>query len=502
MYLRMRGRPSFGVARGDAKGKEPEPLASLELLSKIAAAFLVLTYVTGYLIATTYLGSYGITTGASEALRARYIYIGFQYWMFVTIFGVVFRVIVLFFHVFGRPGSPRSRAKIGAQAGTLRAALGNLRWGIIVFLTLALFCIEILLLRLKSFGSFLPAQCIFLTCICIYQGTFYGEYSEHAGWSTLFGKKIVECIRWVYGPAIGALVVILMSCRAFWHHRFKIFRAHYGWTVWLVCIFVGVGAFIVVLGNENCSLLDGPAGRGLPWLASRPRAKLSAALRLAFQLTSGLLASGICGGFCWVALRVYRSDESLRLVMWLYFAALALALTSLSNVLLLNLMYREMKARQGLDKTISWKNWAMSGVAVVTLYLVSVFSFSYLIYPFVPVERAGGDYSTARPVLIHLIQSGSSCADPELGRELGATFYVLDEDADWTYMAPENSGNPDAEDPKRTNTGPQAWRWWAFCRQRFPKKAVDDDCRPEVFAVNRTCEAAMHDAPDPAEGRH
>src|ERR1035441_8747872 len=70
-------------------------LERLEFISKIGAAMLALTYVTGYLIATTSLSRFGIPADASDLLRAKYIYVGFLYWMFVAIVGVLGRAIGL-----------------------------------------------------------------------------------------------------------------------------------------------------------------------------------------------------------------------------------------------------------------------------------------------------------------------------------------------------------------------------------------------------------------------
>ena len=66
-------------------------LERTELGGKIAAASLPLTYVSGYLIYTSYLGTYGIQLGYSDLLRSKYIYIGFIYLVFLTSIVALFR---------------------------------------------------------------------------------------------------------------------------------------------------------------------------------------------------------------------------------------------------------------------------------------------------------------------------------------------------------------------------------------------------------------------------
>src|SRR5208283_2679449 len=69
--------------------REISVLEKIELTGKFAALSLPLTYVSGYLISTSYLGTYGIHLSAGDLLRTKYIYIGFLYLMFLALMIVI-----------------------------------------------------------------------------------------------------------------------------------------------------------------------------------------------------------------------------------------------------------------------------------------------------------------------------------------------------------------------------------------------------------------------------
>jgi hypothetical protein len=114
-------------------------------------------------------------------------------------------------------------------------------------------------------------------------------------------------------------------------------------------------------------------------------------------------------------------------------------------------------------------------ILAAVLYVVSVLSFAYLVYPHIPEQKAGGNYSTARRVCLRLVNSTPAGECPkDLLPEItdGASHYlIIEEDSNWVYLA--NDGGPN---------GPRAWRW-----PRFGKEPV----RPSVYAVNRSCIASI-----------
>jgi hypothetical protein len=470
-------------------------LQRVELGSKVAAALLALTYVSGYLIATTYLGTYNIASDASEIFRAKYIYIGCQYWMFVTVFGVMARIGVLALHLGERNAA---QTKDTVQIGDLEAALTKLRWGLVVGLILIIFSAEILFLTEKYISRVVPFQALFLLSIWLYQATFYAEYSKKSnGWGSIYGRKIIVWMRWMYGVVIpGSIAALRIARIAFPKLHWGWFRNHFLTLTVVYTVVMVIGAAIATLNWQSLRALQGgdPMDAGNR-LLPQPNAVLRClrfgkkyGLRLVFQL----VVCGIAALFCLVAFVVLESDDSLRKAEVLYYGTLILALTVLSNILVLSLMYREMCIEQKKDPSIPWKNWLLTAVAAAVLYIVSVLSFSFLVYPFVPEQKAGGDYSSARPLTLSPAEAGSTCFSRDLNASLeGRKFYVIEEDTNWAYLAPEESGNPD---PVRNAIAPNAWKWSVFCKEKFGKAGDKDGaCRPAIIAINRSCLASMRD---------
>lgn len=69
---------------GTALDRDLNSLERIELSAKLSAAAIALTYITGYLTASTYPAGYGIQTDASDFFRAKYMYVGFHYWLFTS----------------------------------------------------------------------------------------------------------------------------------------------------------------------------------------------------------------------------------------------------------------------------------------------------------------------------------------------------------------------------------------------------------------------------------
>src|ERR1019366_5733693 len=200
--------------RTPTEKKEDRALNLLEQVvfgSKIATGLLAFTYVSGYLISTTYLSTYGISAEASELLRAKYVYIGFQYWMCVIAFGVAARFVAMALASPKRQPSDRSQKedwvvrrreddakdteryqarealRTRAMPGSLRNRRGHFRHTRLAALILTLFVIEIMLVKPGNFLAYLPLQAIFLLSIALYQTTFYREYSSRSyGWGTVY----------------------------------------------------------------------------------------------------------------------------------------------------------------------------------------------------------------------------------------------------------------------------------------------------------------------------
>jgi hypothetical protein len=198
-------------------------LEQIELIAKIAAGVVALTYVSGYLIETTYLGSFGIHADAIEFFRAKYLYIGFHFWFYVSIF-VVLLILAKRVFDFARAYQRRTETKgqsecrpitleddIGlttVEIGAIKEILerknppeiwfliqsfGDLRWNVIVSAIVCLFSIQILFMNINNVGRVLPLQFIFLFTIALHQLTHFREYYSY--WGILWGRMHAGFIR-------------------------------------------------------------------------------------------------------------------------------------------------------------------------------------------------------------------------------------------------------------------------------------------------------------------
>ena len=121
--------------------------------------------------------------------------------------------------------------------------------------------------------------------------------------------------------------------------------------------------------------------------------------------------------------------------------------------------------------------------------VTGIFSFSLLIYPHIPVQKAGGDFTKAPRICIRL-NSRTQFRDcpPSLlpKRTPDQAFIELDEDDHFLYVANDQD-----------HGGPSAWVW-ALARSASQTNCESNDglkksgettpfCRPEVFAVSKEC---------------
>src|ERR1035438_8109739 len=154
-------------------------LEKIELAGKCAAVSLPLTYVSGYLITTSYLGTYGIHLGSSELFRAKYIYVGFQYLMFLAFIAIIFRLILQVVRVITGPADDTfaSELALAKQAMEDRHTLASekerdrfrtLRGDLFAGLILLVFIMEIMFLNPENLGDYLVPQAVYLVGVALY----------------------------------------------------------------------------------------------------------------------------------------------------------------------------------------------------------------------------------------------------------------------------------------------------------------------------------------------
>jgi hypothetical protein len=550
-----------------------------EVGSAVGAAILALTYVSGYLTATTYLGTFSIPADTSELFRAKYIYIGFEYWLFVAIFGVCFYAANLFARLFKaeevdldgmrkeRENVANELVKRGMNLDTFLQKARLLRWGGVMALISVVFSFEILFMETAEFRDYLPLQALFLLFLSLYQTTFYREYSKESyGWGVLWGINMVRFIRWVYSIFLGSICTLLMLGKALYSHLdglwfIKIFYGlvwifnsswHLWFWMWFITLITFLVALFVTLGSEHLKWTDKRTpGRGevllfiiapvfipiavfhafmefvrLAWnKAFKSGAVMGESvswLRLFFRLVDSVLVPLCAAVYCWMACNVWAGKSGRPLVIICGYCTLIFALVVLTNILVLSRKHqqreKDLEVAEKFKKAQEEQNpgatikpnreegWVIAMrlvVPVAVLYLVSVLGFAHLIYPFIPVDKAGGDYSTDSPALIGLNNESAECKSAKLSSTIqpDAKFYVIEETPDWLYLARADSG-----------LGPDCWKWGIFCDDalrgpvtatgRVASGAIGGTSReqrpffrPEVHQVNRRCIASVDSAP-------
>ena len=241
-------------------GKEFSLFEKAELAWKIAAILLPLTYVSGFLIYSSYLGTYNIHFGIGDLLRTKYIYIGFLYLIFLALIVALYRAgmrLCEVWRLFLRRTDGRSFTyspnesnaletveKRELAAGVLldrnvflepwaRRKLQEYRGDFSVAVLVIVLSIEIIILNPETLWKILPLQVLYLFCLSVYEISFYLELKEPYCWGLVYGRKYVEDVRWLLFFSQLAAGVALISyafhtglaqtgridfwLKAFWH---------------------------------------------------------------------------------------------------------------------------------------------------------------------------------------------------------------------------------------------------------------------------------------------
>jgi hypothetical protein len=513
-------------------------LDKVELWSKIGAGFLALTYVSGYLTATAYLGTYDIPTDVSEFFRAKYLYIGCEYWLFITLFASLFTSLRLSLDWLKSKGPSTFSERLAVFQSPKP---GYLRWVVTIVSLIVVFCVEIMFLTPGTFRPFVALQSLFLLVLCLNQATYYRAYAKESyGWGVLYGRRLINRLRWFLaglGWAIALVIVLKIAFQTFtsWLDQWIASSVVAIITVALILCSVTFAALVVCAPSE--------------WLKPTTQ-RFSVRRSNTFRSAARLGFAGFPVAFCWMTLSAFINPYQLRLVIILEYSTLILALVALANLIWLTKLGDDRdkilrataaafeKARSQLNETSDaalvreakrilemnkssgqdmpsvqaepWKRVTSIGVPVVVLYVVSVFGFAYLIYPHIPVQKAGGNYSTARVVTVVATDGGlsSGCSSAWLVNMLSEQkcFVPLEETVSAVYLAPRYGS--------AAGGGPECWKWGAVCgpndRQDGNRPATGacagsaretDETqagaplatasRPTIFAVNRSCIAAI-----------
>ena len=539
-----------------------------ELAGKLAAASLPLAYVSGYLIYTSYMGTYSIQLGASDLLRTKYIYIGFHYLVFLVSIVAVYRGVMRYFEmksVFRRRTTieankdnnfHQERAK--ALDELLSRNIDPNRWiarrfqeyrgDFVVALLVIIFGGEILFVNPEGLGNLLPIQIVYLAAVAIYQYSFIKELREPYIWGLVYGSKFVEDCRW-WLFAAQSLAAIGLGSFAF-HRTVSILSAlipaywflpstetleHLSKGAAWVCTILSIemaliGFVAIMIGTKRLKDM----GDGAQVKLEQP-ANPQSETRGAFKASLNTLKSAPVGYFTHkastpgrtilkVVLRVallifplvlllvlrhrgildnWIKEPPASLHFLIVYLPMALSLFVLSNVALIPALFRRRADRLEYSKSEKeqtksnsallilspeiveierkrekWERLIRRLVMATILYVTTVLSFSFLIYPHIPVQKSGGNYATGRRVSVVLVKKGSEqgCDNVQLpDSEPGAASVPIEENSDYVYLASDHDGG-----------GVRCWSWAAISQQY--------SYRPQVFTISRSCIAEIIDA--------
>lgn len=556
-------------------------LEQIELAAKVAAGLVAITYVSGYLIETTYLGSFGMHADAIEFFRAKYLYIGFHFWFCVSAF-VVFLISAKRFYDFIHSWLRHNQANempTGNGNGEkltqvefdswvdltveernearlmeshrnvpgdpfVRPSFGALRWSLIVSSVVLVFSLQVMLLNRIRAARILPFQFLLLISMGMHQFTHFRE--NYSFWGVVKGRMHVSRLRLLgmtaqvtLALAIALLVLSPPSPGTLFHLILTVCFWIFAIPFTLLAVLL---PFSIFKQNRQMSRFDlrkneelGFIRRECRWLfgwggeespehpapapaaATAPRWQrvvwfalklLTSLVILALLCDAVLLAAPRHGiPYSWIVCFLHRflkdSAPGWKHSIWrVCFGGIGILTLLLMfyvplNIYLLARMRKEMHRRLGVRAPDSphrdeFSTEFLRVVTVTTLYLVSVMTFSHIVYPRIPEEKAGGSYTGARLAQIHLVRGatlatcGAAPAD-SLTHLLGGTAQsedsapdsvlehgegiVLEEDANWLYLAELKAGNC-----------PEDWAKNMIQIERDMRHS-----RPTFFAINRSC---------------
>jgi hypothetical protein len=199
---------------------------------------LPLTYVSGFLIYSSYLGTYNIHFGIGDLPRTKYIYIGFLYLIFLALIAALYRAgmrLCEIWRLFRRRTDGRSftyspnesnaletveKRELAASAlldrnvfpeSWARRKLQEYRGNFTVAVLVIVLSIEIIILNPETLWKMLPLQVLYLLCLSVYEISSYLELKEPYCWGLVYGRKYAEDVRWLLFFSQLAAGVALIS---------------------------------------------------------------------------------------------------------------------------------------------------------------------------------------------------------------------------------------------------------------------------------------------------
>jgi len=351
---------------------------SAESLPALFAVVLGSIYATGFLVQFTFLNSMGIKESVTEVFKAKYIYLGLLCWQFPVC------AALMLFGYFGYLRKKKCRAQSAADASPRKTLLYFPSIFMMLLLLLTFYLIMIIsppgFFHRKQgiiFGFFAFVIVSFLI-IRLFEDMEYlktplphlpqnferylANLKTGNGWT--FGK-----VRFFLCSLLGASLMLLIF---FWLS--SLCTQHWG-ALAAECYWFGVYAIMA-------GLIIWMLGRWRQW----PYGQMFR-FSLAFIMEPIIMGVVFSSSSFWRRLWEMLANEG----YWYYiFASMAGLIIWATD------HWNEAFKKEGLKMEF----WNIMLPIVFTFFFLSVLSFAYHIYPYIPVERGGGDYTTEKASIL------------------------------------------------------------------------------------------------------
>jgi hypothetical protein len=486
----------------------------LELVTKIGASLLALTYVSGYLIVNTYMSSFGINDSA-DLFKAKYIYVGFLYLLFMSVVILLFAVVkkvwdlkeMLFPRAISKGVSEADKKHVTQNAqsdsDTLKQIETNRRlvaksflvWVLVVAAFEIPIALQITLLHSQNFKDYMIAQLALLFCVFLYQLTYYRIYHDFE-WDK--GSRVILWIR--------ILCLVLELCfasamlkkdwlrsAAAWYGSHG--RLQYGLTAALVVLLAWLFRPLLLSGHElrAWERQRRPVFRWIagPFVAGVVPLKRLLSWRLLIKRPNQTWRLLVFGGFL---LTIPFITSTARPYSWRWSliqnGVLFMAITVLGGVVVLSIQANQRREAErhvhDTSTTERWVRWILRVTVVVTLYLASTLGYSFAVYNHIPVQKEGGDFTTASIVRI-TVERKDNCQQPDSCSEVYEDMVILSQDSTFIYAAKVD----DWETPAYMSTVKSArlnCQAQYLCGPKHWRDGILEPCgpfRPHLYAISQ-----------------
>jgi hypothetical protein len=400
----------------------------LEQLAKAAGSAFAFAYVSGYFIVNSYLSGFDIKRGGSDVFKATYIYVGFFYLLFLSIFAVAASGAKLLYDA-KKKREPSSVTRAGDKSPLNESLISRAFrvWAGVLILLESCLVFQISTINPISIRDYISFQFALLISVAMYQLTYYRSLHSYK-WDR--DSRLVQRIR-TWCLVVQSLFAFLLFASLSrpglifdkaenLYHRGRLFDL--GIFGALVLPTVALFFPLALSSSRRTALEDDGYSRPildlLGALRKGTRKELLLTVTYMVFFAAVIWPTAYCGDS--VAAYAYRWN-------YIKYTDLFFAVAVLSGVILQSAgMGLRRKAAEGAHEhdaanaaaqpTMEWKRWVLRVTSVILLYVATTLGYAYVIYDHIPVSKNGGDYTTASHVTIFLHDEAPIPTEQDIGR--------------------------------------------------------------------------------------